>query len=754
MTSPRSSSAKPGSDTENPLAVMLSVLVIIGGGCWLAYRYLTKNTDLLATIDRPTVIALAASTITTIVAAIILWQSTHPGEPSPTHPEKWAMTLPVPAAAAGTAAGAFTATLLVTGLWLHIPHLPAMGLSAAAAVAAAGCLIDRCRLIDARLQLRSTLIQALYSPLGHKEPSARIAVAQYYSGVPIPHTVTVRASRPMTALTPRDESSLQVEDPAKPAGRLDPATTIRRALTKHCDAHYRVTADPSDLVYTATQFVPEQIDAELADLTRKARDVFDTTATVTGSLANGFTISNVSAKKLTGEFRKRVAEQNMTELVGGAWRVKFDLPSSQVIFKPKPTLDRLYYPKPIPAVRSISEAIGQYRHTRFAYGVDLDLGIQEWDPLDSPHTLVSGKTGAGKTVFLRTLIMMAALSGWAVVLVDFKGGSYSDFVGWPNVHIISSDPFESIATIHRMYKLMDERNARARWDQSQWEKNLPYLVIVDEASQFKVVLERMWANLKPAKNAPKECPTITELGEMARLARSSRVHLVLGMQRPGHELIDTDARDNFGNRVSVGPISRIAAEMIFEDSYTGRNVPRIKGRGMSTGTHQDPRETQYYFTPPADSTDPTEAAVINALRPPVTLIPRYVPELPKSIAGATWDDIADAPWFPLSQRPDLDPTMFHRKVTDFGGDSQLGFDLAEIISTADTADMLKLTVAAKDLQPNDLVSFGDGNTGEVDGIDIADTGTVTVMWQDDHDSLLKISTLDPSSVLSVSRNSS
>ncbi|EUA65461.1 ftsK/SpoIIIE family protein [Mycobacterium xenopi 4042] len=240
--------------------------------------------------------------------------------------------------------------------------------------------------------------------------------------------------------------------------------------------------------------MPEQIDEDHAELTKKVREVFEATATVTGDLTSGFTIKHSIAKKLTGEFRKRLAVQTLTELIGGNWRVEWKTQASEVVFMPKPELDRVIYPTPVPAVRSIAEAVGQYRQTRFAYGVDLDLGVQEWDPLDSPHTLVGGKTGAGKTVYLRTLIMMAALRGWAIVLVDFKGGSFSDFVGWPNVHIISSDPYESIATIHRMYKLQDDRNARARWDQTQWDDNLPYLVIVDEAAQFKVVLERLWNN--------------------------------------------------------------------------------------------------------------------------------------------------------------------------------------------------------------------------------------------------------------------
>lgn len=744
-------------DEENPAAVLLGLLVIVGGAGYLGYRYLGKNTTMVTSVDIPTAAAVIGATLIALMAAGIVWHGARPGEPSVAEPEKWTPTVPVGAATIGTASAAFAVTTAATRWLLTMPFLTAAGLALAAGVGTAGFTIEPYRLRCARLELRGTLIQALYAPLGHKLPSLQVVQqTKWNAKATAPQAITIRASRPVTASLPSSDDWLELDDSVgttTTTRRLDPATTIRRALRTHCDAHYRVSADPSALVFTATQFVPEQMDEELADLTRKARDIFESSATVTGNRAEGFTVKHSIAKKLMGDFRKRVAEQNLTELVGGTWRVKWDMPASTVTFTPKPVLPFPLFTKPIPAVRTIQEAISQYRHTRFAYGVDLDLAIQEWDPLDSPHTLVSGKTGAGKTVYLRGLIMMAAMRGWAVVLVDFKGGSYSDFVGWPNVHIISSDPFESIATIHRMYMLMEDRNARARWDQSQWEHNLPYLIVVDEAAQFKVVLERLWANLKP-KNGPKECPTLTELGELARLARTARQHLVLGMQRPDYTLIDTEARDNFGNRVSVGPISRIAAEMLWDDSYIGRYIPRIKGRGMATGTHQDPRETQYYFTPAANSTVPEEAAVIEQLRPPVTLVPRYVPELPRILDGISWNDIADAPWFPLAERPDLDPTNFFRKVTTFEGDSRLGFDLSEIIRGAETEDMEELVVAPRDLQPNDVVSFDDGHVGEVDGIDVAEDGVVTVMWQDDDDGRLCVSSLSPDSRLAVQRNSS
>lgn len=736
--------------TEGPAAVVASAVFLALAGGWLGYRYFGSHPNLLASMDTALITTLGIAVCVTLAAAGHTWRATHPAPAREDEPDRWSLRLPVASALVATAGASFTFTLLVVTWRLAAPLLPAAGLAGAAAIAAAGFSLERYRLISHRTAIRTHIIQALYAPLGHRYPNPTVAAqVTWQPKTAVPQTITIRAQRPTnTRLTESDDHPALEDDKPSSSARLDPGVAIRRALRSHCGAHYRVSADPSGLRFTATHYVPEQLDDELADLTRKAREVFGATATVTGDTTAGFTVKHTIASKLTGEFRKRLAEQNLTELIGGTWRTKWDMQTSTVTFSPKPVLDKVIYPTPVPEVHSIADAVAHYRQTRFPYGVDLDMNPQEWDPLDAPHTLVGGKTGAGKTVYLRTKIMQASRRGWAIVIVDFKGGSFSDLVGWPNVHIISSDPFESIATIHRMYKLMNDRNARARWDQKQWDNNLPYLVVVDEAAQFKVVLTRLWnTQLKPKTGGGKEPPTLTELNELARLSRTARIHLVLGMQRPDHDLIDTESRDNFGNRVSVGPISRIAADMLFDDSYTGRFVPRIKGRGMSTGTHEEPRETQYYFSPAADTTRPEEVRVIEAMRPSHTLIPRYVPELPDDLSAAKWHDIADATWYPLSERPDLDPARVMRTVTHWSGDSTLGFE-----SAADPTTQ-KIVVAANQLEAKDVLTI-DGHRGEVDGIDVAADGTVTIMWQDEQDGRLCVSSAGPGSQFTVQRNSS
>jgi len=773
------------SDPDSPANIALAGIALVCGGGWLAYRWFTQHDP---DLPYPPVflVLLGAGVLITAGASTIVWRGLHPGAADESRPERWSITFRRPAALAASCAAAFTAATAAAGAAFHAPLGPAAGLGAAAAVAVAGFCWERFRLARRRTELRSLLIQSLYGPLGHRLPDTTVVSdLGWVKRSEKPSSATLRAQRGAVRTAPGFEDE-EEPDPDVPVLRGDPAGIIRQAFRTHTGTAMRVSADPSGLVYRATMQEAGQVSDSYTELVRKVKAVFGSTASIpadsvtrTGEDITGFVVQHKIGHKLTGEFRKRTAEQNLTELLGGGWRARWDMTASSVTFERKPTLPEIVYPTPVPEVATIEEAISQYRQTRFDFGVDLDMTPQQWNPLDSPHSLVAGKTGAGKTVFLRTLCTQAARRGWAIVLVDFKGGSYSDLVDWPNVHIVSSDPYDSIATIHRMYALMNDRNARGRWDQRVWDNNVPYLIVIDEFTQLTEVIKRIWANAKP-KGGPKDPPTLTELGELARLCRTARMHLVVGMQRPDADFLNTETRDNFGNKVSVGPISRIAADMLFENAYTGRYVPRIKGRGMATGTHQEPRETQFFYTPPADTAVPEEAAVIDSLRPTHRLIPRYVPELPADPAAASWTAITDARWFPLADRPDLDPARVCRQITRWRGDSRLGFDSGSptpALSPAagedaipagedflpedeprpsageetDSSDTLWefLTLPAAEIMAGDVITF-DGAAGYVEGVDIATDGTVTVMWEDES-AQLSVTRLHPADHHQVAR---
>ena len=398
--------------------------------------------------------------------------------------------------------------------------------------------------------------------------------------------------------------------PTSPVMRGDNAGAIRQAFRTHTGVAMKVSADPSGLVYTATRQETTQSTDSYTELIPQVRPSSAPPASVPSDSVS-------TAAPITGFV---VPAAPSTDRVR---RTPWDMTASGWPDKP---IDR---PHRFPSRLTRWTGCRWYRQTRFDFGVDLNMKTQRWNPLDSPQPAKP----AGKTV-----------DGPSIVLVDFKGGSYSDLVDWPNVHIVSSDPCDSIATIHRMYALMnDHRNARGRWDQKAVGQQRP---LSDRhrrsspnsprSSDASGPTPSPKADRRPAHNP-------TELGELAWLCRTARMHLVVGMQRPDADFLNTEVRDSFGNKVSVGPISRIAAVVLFENAYTGRYVPRIKGRGMATGTPGSPRNTVLH---PAGRHHDSRGSQSDCRAAPLAPAhPRYVPELPSDPTSASWTAITEARWF-------------------------------------------------------------------------------------------------------------
>ena len=64
------------------------------------------------------------------------------------------------------------------------------------------------------------------------------------------------------------------------------------------------------------------------------------------------------------------------------------------------------------------------------------------------------------------------------------------------------------------------------------------------------------------------------LSDLARLARSAKIHMLLGIQRPDVEFLGGEMRDNFGARLSLGRLSPQRAMMIWDSPAIGVVLPR------------------------------------------------------------------------------------------------------------------------------------------------------------------------------------
>jgi hypothetical protein len=160
-------------------------------------------------------------------------------------------------------------------------------------------------------------------------------------------------------------------------------------------------------------------------------------------------------------------------------------------------------------------------------GVDMDGRLVAEAIGSLPHLLVTGKSGSGKTVFLRCLVLGLAIknspSRIGFLLCDGKGAELAELAGLP--HLVS--PLAS--------RLDDIKAAVARADDFlRWRQEGgagPSLVLViDEAN---AVMAEAGGELRG------------QLERLSNLGRSLGVCLVLASQRPDKNAIDGRIQANF-----------------------------------------------------------------------------------------------------------------------------------------------------------------------------------------------------------------
>lgn len=178
-----------------------------------------------------------------------------------------------------------------------------------------------------------------------------------------------------------------------------------------------------------------------------------------------------------------------------------------------------------------------------------------WPGSDRRHLLLGGSTGAGKSAILRVLIAeMAYCPNVELVLCDPK---QIEFRGWAErAHVArgteaTGKAFDAVfAEMMRRYESMPD-------DEVDWdEANGPWIqLVVDELA----ALRRIGTSKEKAEREQK-------LELIISMGGAAGIGLALATQRPSHEAMSTDVRDNCRVRIGVGCESSVQAGFIMADS--------------------------------------------------------------------------------------------------------------------------------------------------------------------------------------------
>ena len=188
----------------------------------------------------------------------------------------------------------------------------------------------------------------------------------------------------------------------------------------------------------------------------------------------------------------------------------------------------------------------------------------------TPHLLIAGSTGSGKSVCVNTIITSILLNNKPdkvkLIMIDPKMVELSIYDGIP--HLLTSvvtDPIKAADVLHKVVLEMENRYrefARARVRNMEGYnkiaakdpdyKELPYIVvIIDELADLMMV-------------SSKEVEE--SIARIAQKARAAGIHMIIATQRPSVDVITGVIKTNIPSRIAFAVSSSIDSRTILDKS--------------------------------------------------------------------------------------------------------------------------------------------------------------------------------------------
>lgn len=196
---------------------------------------------------------------------------------------------------------------------------------------------------------------------------------------------------------------------------------------------------------------------------------------------------------------------------------------------------------------------------------------------DSPHLLIGGTTGSGKSVVMEAILQgLCAFYDPSILrlkLIDPKGTELVDLEDDPHVDgPIGDFPEDAITLLESEVEEMQRRYKamKARKCKTIVEYNM--LVEPDERIPWHVVVLDEYADLTAIKS---DRNTIEDnLKRLAQKARAAGIHLIVATQKPSAEVLSTSIRSNLpaqiALRVKTGSDSRMILEETGAETLAGK----------------------------------------------------------------------------------------------------------------------------------------------------------------------------------------
>lgn len=198
----------------------------------------------------------------------------------------------------------------------------------------------------------------------------------------------------------------------------------------------------------------------------------------------------------------------------------------------------------------------------------LQEGIRHYISIDfssTPHCLISGETGSGKTYLL--MLLMGKVAKYfpraQIFSLDFKGSDELRFLKT----ITNARYFTFLQCVDGLQQVNAIFESRLQGSTDR----TPIFIFFDEHSSF---ISYLSVRDKKLSETVKMI-----LGNISFMGRSLGIHLTLSMQRCDSSSFANGARDQFGLRIGLGGLSPEAKRIMFGEYDTEVITPCGTGSG-------------------------------------------------------------------------------------------------------------------------------------------------------------------------------
>ena len=237
----------------------------------------------------------------------------------------------------------------------------------------------------------------------------------------------------------------------------------------------------------------------------------------------------------------------------------------------------------------------RFDSSKLTVGVDLYIlsqGVKVPVTVDFssvPHMLIVAPSGSGKTYLLTYILGQIAKKSVKLILANFKGIDFIEFNDCRNYYKHNSVG----EAVDCVFDELQNRMANASVN-SEYE---PIYLCIDEWSGFLSSL----AVKKEQDNYKQKLANILMLG------RGANIFIIMSLQRADSTYIT--GRDNFGNVVGLGTLSKESIAMVFNDNKE-MIEPKSRGKGY---LQTDGKPLREIVVPMLRNINDTKAVIKTAL---------------------------------------------------------------------------------------------------------------------------------------------